>query len=393
MEFVNTIRIVGLCLSTSLAAPLQAEWTARGDLTFQAQAFTDNAIHSARQKTNLSLSGNGEFTYDINDATRLTISPFFRLDEHDQERSHVDLREFIVNYAADNWELNVGLGKVFWGVAESTNIVDVINQRDAVEGLSAEYKLGQPMINLLLLKDWGEINLYALPGFRERTFAGIDGRPRPAFVVDVDNAVFESENGNQNIDVAMRVSGVIEEYDIGLHAFHGTLREPQINFDTLAPLYVQGTQVGADVQATLESWLLKFEGIYRTGSEFDDHSQVVTGFEYSFFGIADSDLDLGIVSEWIYDDRGRDSGNPFQNDILLGLRFALNDEASTDALIGVIQDLDGGGTILSAETSRRIGDSYRLSAEAVVWADTLNDSGLFSLSNEDYLQVELSYFF
>lgn len=374
-------------------AQAQAEWSQRGDLSFQTQFFTTSSQHSATQSSNVSLSGNAEFNRPFGENGNLTISPFFRVDQHDAERTHVDLREFLYRYSADNWEANVGLGKIFWGVAESSNIVDIINQRDAVEGLDPENKLGQPMINLLLLKDWGEISLFVLPGFRERTFAGKDGRPRGLFVIDTDNAQYESSNEERHVDVAARVSGAVNEWDLGLHVFHGTAREPLLTFPDFAPLYYQITQVGADVQATLESWLLKTELVYRSGDVIKDHAQLVTGLEYSFYSVAETNLDIGVVAEYLYDDRADQADTVFQNDLLIGLRFALNDEQSTEALVGVITDLDGGANVFTAEASRRIGDRFKLTAEAVVWANTKDDLLLSQFANEDYIQLELGYFF
>jgi len=375
------------------ASSVNAQWTKRGDLKIQVQAFTDNSLHTATQDSNLSFSGNAEFNRDLGENGNFTISPFFRVDQHDDSRTHVDLREFLYRHSGETWELNVGLGKVFWGVTESSNIVDIINQKDAVEGTSPEHKLGQPMINLLLLKDWGEVSLFVLPGFRERTYASADGRPRGFFAIDTDNAQFESNNEQKHIDVAARVSGAINEWDLGFHVFNGTAREPIINLTTGAPLYYQLTQVGLDVQATLESWLLKTEAVYRSGKEIDDHAQVVSGFEYSFYGIAESDLDIGVVAEWLYDDRTDQADTVFQNDLLLALRFALNDEQSTEALVGIVTDLDGGGDVFSAEASRRIGDNFKLQIEALIWDNADNDPILNQLQQEDYLQLELGYFF
>jgi len=72
-------------------------------------------------------------------------APFVRIDEHDAERSHVDLREFLYTHVGDTWEIRAGLGKVFFGVAESNNPVDIINQRDSVENITTDAKLGQPI--------------------------------------------------------------------------------------------------------------------------------------------------------------------------------------------------------------------------------------------------------
>ena len=87
----------------------------------------------------------------------------------------------------DESELRVGLRKVFWGVTESQHLVDIINQTDLVESLDGEEKLGQPMINYALINDWGTLDLYLLPYFRERTFSGINGRLRSSLYVDTTN--------------------------------------------------------------------------------------------------------------------------------------------------------------------------------------------------------------
>jgi len=382
-----------------VASTANAEWTKRGDLKIQVQAFTDNALHTATQSSNLSASGTAEFNRQIGESGNLTISPFVRIDQHDDARTHLDLREFIYRHSSETWELSAGLGKVFWGVAESNNIVDIINQKDAIEGNSPEHKLGQPMINLLLLKDWGEISLFVLPGFRERTFASEDGRPRGIAPIDTDNPLFESSNKQNHVDVAGRISGVIDEWDLGVHVFHGTARDPQLRVRdpqqslNPAPFYYQLTQLGVDVQATLESWLLKTEAVHKSGKMIIDHMQLVSGFEYSFYGVAESDLDIGIVTEWLYDDRTDRADTVFQNDLLVGLRFALNDEQSSEALIGVITDLDGGGDAFSAEASRRIGDSFKLQIEALIWDNADKDNFLKQFQQEDYLQLELGYFF
>ncbi len=383
--------VAGALALVSLTA--NADWAYRGDVSLQLRAFTDNALHQADQSVSGSVSGNAEFNRPVGENGSFTISPFFRYDTHDENRTHVDLREFIYSHSAESWELNVGLGKVFWGVAESNNVVDIINQKDAIEGASPEHKLGQPMINLLLLRDWGEISLYVLPGFRERTYPSEDGRPRGFFTVDSDNAEYESSNEQNHIDVAARVSGAIEEWDLGFHIFHGTAREPTLQFPSFAPFYYQMTQVGLDVQATLESWLLKSELIHRSGDNITDHIQLVSGLEYSFYGVAESDVDIGVVAEWLYDDREEQADTIFQNDILLGFRFALNDEQSSEALVGVIADMDGGAKTFTVEASRRFRDNLKLSLEALIWTDAKDDPLLFQFAQEDYVQVELGYFF
>jgi len=79
--------------------------------------------------------------------------------------------------------------------------------------------------------------------------------------------------------------------------------------------------------------------------------------------------------------------------MLIGLRFALNDEQSTEALIGAVVDLDGQGNTFTAEASRRINDRVTFSAELFIQEDTDNDGIATAFGKEDFAQIELSYFF
>ena len=122
----------------------------RGNVTAELRVFPEDSVHEATQNTNLSISAEAEFFYPFADGnSSLLVTPFVRLDENDSRRTHFDFREFLYQRNGDNWEIQIGLGKVFWGVAESVNVVDVVNQRDFVEGFLDNEKLGQPMVCLL----------------------------------------------------------------------------------------------------------------------------------------------------------------------------------------------------------------------------------------------------
>jgi hypothetical protein len=68
-------------------------------------------------------------------AHSLVFSPFLRIDQGDSRRSHADVREFFWQTAAADWELRAGIGRAFWGVAESNHLIDIVNQTDLVENL------------------------------------------------------------------------------------------------------------------------------------------------------------------------------------------------------------------------------------------------------------------
>lgn len=160
-----------------------------------------------------------------NDAHQFKLTPFYRLDGMDDERTHFDLREAYWRYRIDAWEFIVGVNKVFCGVTESQHLVDIINQTDIIEDIDQEDKLGQPMIMLGSQRDWGEMQLYLMPYFRERKFPGKYGRLRAPLLVDKESR-FESGANEYHPDVALRYSHYLGDWDVGAYYFYGTSREP-----------------------------------------------------------------------------------------------------------------------------------------------------------------------
>ena len=410
-----------LALLSSAAA---ADW--RGNVSYEFSYFPETSQSQDNWQTSSSVAADIEYYRDLSDEVSFTVRPFVRLDQRDDERSHADIRELVLTTVGDNWEFNGGIDTVFWGVTESRHLVDVINQTDNVDGVDGEDKLGQVMLNLKLFRDSGDYEFYLLPHFRERTFPGADGRPFIGAVVDTDAVQYQSSDRSDHIDTAVRWSRSFDFWDLGLHYFYGTARDPvlipQLRGESVAliPRYILMDQIGLDAQGLYDDWLLKTEIVHRSGRELDDHIELVTGFEYTFVGllaglqendiissekclaedagmlrrlICNDRMDLGIVVEFLWDERSDNAGHPFQRDLLTGFRFALNDEQSTDALLGVVQDLDGGATTLSLEASRRIFDSFRLGVETRIFANTDDDPALNAFRDESFIRLDLSYFF
>ena len=241
-----------------------------------------------------------EFRYQaIEGGPQLAFIPFLRLSGRDAKRSHLDIREAYVAQRLGDWDYLVGINKVFWGVTESRHLVNIINQSDSIENTDDEDKLGQPMINIGVQKYWGRVDAFVLPGFRERPFPGSTGRLRANEVVDGGQAVFESSAGNAHVAVAGRYSHFIGNWDVGVSLFHGLSREPRLPVGAggrRAPNYDLITQGGLDIQYTIDEWLWKFEGIVREGHG-DPFAAMAGGFEYTFFQVAGSGADVGLLTE------------------------------------------------------------------------------------------------
>ncbi len=318
--------------------------------------------------------------YDV-----LNFKGFFRLDV-DDERTHWDIRELYYQKSKKNWEVSLGLKKVYWGVTESNHLVDIINQTDAVESFDGEKKLGQPMAQFSLsTKKIGTFDFFYLPYHRKRTFPGTKARLRFLIVIDKDDLSYESSAEEWHQDFALRWKHYIGIVDIGLSHFYGTGREPLFAFNSVGGInafYPIINQTGLDIQVTNNAFLWKLESIYRT-SDAQDFFALTGGVEYTFSNIKSSGVDIGILLEYLYDDRDELALTGLQNDLFLGSRIAFNDVQSTEILIGGIADLEKSSKIFSLEASRRLGESWKLEVEGRFFSNIDNQEFILTNFQED----------
>ena len=297
-------------------------------------------------------------------------------------------------HVGEDWELRTGIRQEYWGVTEFQHLVDVINQFDTAVDIDNEDKLGQPMVNLSLVRDWGIVDYYLLPGFRTRTWPGVAGRLRPPLPV-IGPARYQSGQGDRHVDHALRWSQTLGDVDLGVGWFKGTNREPLLqpaaDGQSLTAYYEQMQQLSVDAQATLGDWLWKLEAYHRAASR-EDYNALQAGFEYTRYGVFGSDADLGLLLEYGWNDSEQLTFNLFQNDLFAGFRLAMNDTQSSELLAGFSQDLDGGGNTLLLEGSRRLGNDWKASLTARWFlADEPRDP-LYYFRRENLLEFSLRYF-
>ena len=404
---VGTIAAVLSLASTS--AGLAQEWSARVEaegILYPASPADSRQVHHSG-----SIAVGPAWEWESNDRRHLvTFEGFARLDSSDPDRTHADLRVAAWEYAANDWELRVGMRRVFWGVTESQHLVDVINQTDLVESPDGEDKLGQPMVNFALVTGVGTFDAFLMPLFRERTYPGALGRLRFQPRVETDHGGFLGGMRSDRTDLAVRWSHYLGAWDFGLSHFRGTSRDPRlaIGLDAdgttpvLLPVYEVVDQTGLDVQMTTGGWLWKLESILRSG-QGDRFAALTGGFEYTFGGFLGSVADLGVLIEYSWDERGQADfgaapGEPlgfslFQNDLFVGSRLALNDVGDTAFLAGGLIDLDTGALLMSLEASRRVSDGWTLEIEGRAFAGSSIGEPLYSLRRDDYVRVALVRFF
>ncbi len=389
-----------IVLVTAISSPARAgEGTISGYVAGEFRLFPEKPQHERQfEGAQPSLILAPEFRYRTKDRTdQFTFSPFLRLDARDSHRLHFDLREAYWLHRGDGWDLTAGLGRVFWGVAESRHLVDVINQTDFVEDIDEEDKLGQPMVSLDIQRRWGTVSLFLLPGFRERTFADEEGRPGFPLPIDTGNAVYESSAGRKHVDFAFRYSHFFGDWDVGVSYFKGTGREPRLVTDfkgeRLIPHYDLISQGGLDVQYTRDAWLFKLESIVRAG-QGETFGALVGGFEYTLYQVLAGRADLGMLFEYQFDDR--DATAPFtisDDDVFLGARLALNDSQDTAVLAGAIIDRENGSTLVSIEAERRLGNNLKLEFEGRLFVSPAPSDPIYAFRSDSFLTLRFSRFF
>ncbi|MDJ0740609.1 MAG: hypothetical protein QNJ91_12910 [Gammaproteobacteria bacterium] len=384
----------------TVAAAAAADETWRGEIALEGRNFPASPLDGSQHGANLSISGNVEYYRQWDDDRQsLTVKPFARVDQHDDERTHVDLREAVWIYADDGLEIRAGLDKVFWGVTEVFHLVDIINQTDVLENPDGEQKLGQAMLKVSLERDWGVVDLFVMPWFRERQFPSRDGRPRTQPRIDADRASFENDREAYHPDVAVRWSKNLGDWDLGIAHFHGTGREPMLlpaldddGRPVLAPRYVVIHQTSVDLQGAVENWLWKLEALRRSG-QGETFTAATGGFEYTFYGILDGSSDLGTLFELMWDERGAEATTPFNRDVFAGVRWVVNDVDGSEVLAGVVSDWQNGTRFLNLEASRRIGNDWRVDVQARWWSNVDDDDPVFGLRQDDYVELRLTRYF
>ncbi len=364
-----------------------------GNIAAEAISFSQQGQFPNQMDDNLTLSFKPKWSGEWNNGDDAwSVEIFLRADNKDEGREHADIRELLWLHLDGDNEWRVGINTMFWGVTESQHLVDVINQIDQVEGVDGEDKLGQPMIHLKQYHDWGVLDFLVLPGFRERTFQAAQGRLRFPFVVDTSAPIYDSSDENNHVDYAFRFSQTYGDLDLGVSLFKGTNRDPQFDPGSGIPHYVQMTQVALDMLLIADDWIWKLEIIHRD-TDPSAYQALTGGFEYTFYGVYDSDINIGSLAEYSYDSRDEGQRGVFDRDLFVGARLAFNDAQSSELLAGIIYDTEKHSQSFRLEGNRRFGDSWKGTIEMQVFSNVDPSDPLAAFEKDDFLLLEIARFF
>jgi hypothetical protein len=376
-------------LALPAAPALAGDWSSRGELALEGRQFDDDDLDLTPDR-GLALFGRLELAHShghLEEKTRF----YGRLDRYDQRRSVLVFEEAWAQLGLERLRLRAGVDLVNWTATEAFHPADVINARNLDSDLENFEKVGEAMVALqvrlfsgttvqVLLMPHRTAPVFASPASRLSFAPGIDlqGSRR---MVDRDGALSDSRWGPQ---AAIALRQVLGNADLTLHALeHLDRSQPLVRVDplTFKPLLIFQTvrQLGGTYQHALGPVVLKLEGAYRRfvaprdplpgiapgqlgAAGQPDHGQLAAGLEYGVphqGGSESTFLLEGQAVLGVDDPAQRAALSVFQRDVLIGYRFALNDEAGKELMLGAIFDTERSGeSLVMLSYQQRLGETW-----------------------------------
>lgn len=359
----------------------------KGSVTTQWQYFPDSEPqnHSYGRAATLELDLFQRF-----DNTELVAELLGRFDDRDSGRRTLDARQAYVKSEAFGVDLFLGNRQVFWGKAESKNIVDVINQRDAAANSGQVEKKGALSVSAEKYSGDLEFQFFYIPEFRTKTSNDPDAHPSAGMASTAPR--FARQNGKNADDFAARISGYTGDWDYALSGFYGTARDPIISVTAegkILPYYVLQRSIGLEGQYTSDAILVKLEGLFGTQHNAD-FSALVTGVEKTLYAVWDTQWDIGLIGEVQMDDRPQAADELFG---VAGVRLVINDPEDTNFLALYSADREHDQTLFSIEASRRLSERFFVELSGQFYNARSVSSPFGLLSDDDQISARLKWFF
>ena len=329
------------------------------------------------------------------DASRIVGEFIARGDEKDSGRRITEAHQAYLRTPLAGFDVFVGNRQEFWGKAESKNVVDVINQSDAAANEGKSGKLGAPSISAERYLDIGDLQLWYISGFREKTFNDSDAHPSSG--LPVSSAQYARKDGKDADDFAARLSSFAGEWDLAGSVFYGTARDPILSVASdggaLKPYYALQKSIGLEAQYTGDVTLLKWESLHGTQTGLlgtHDFAAAVAGIEYTYYGPFETMWDIGLIGEVQHDDRPQAAANQF---FVAGVRLVFNDIADSHVLFLASADRKADQSFVSLEASRRINDVTSVKLTSRFYNARTPSSAFGQLLDDDAVTLTLNMFF
>jgi len=383
---------MGCVYEAAFSAPIQP----KVDISYGVRHFSSPQIKQAppasseRYRTSLYLSGELETNLEI-DNYSFQGRLFANWDQNDEGRQYANIRQASTSARFDQFTLAGGVGTFFWGVSETINLLNTINQSDLSQSIDGKVKMGQSFISASYAFSDSQITLLHLPKFVELEYPD---RPRSKLHIDQDNAIFEDRAGDG--DFALRWESNLDLGEVAISLFQGTRRDPllipnALEHTTLIPYYLHTKYIAFDGLLFVGDAIIKSE--MKHGQELDNNYYAFNlGVEYPTYPDSEYIQDITLIAEYLFDDREEYSETMGQKDIFFGGRGVLGQLGQIDlrTIMGI--DLDNYSKYLDLSITHRLTDYIRWQGKGVWFIDVSKDDQRLSLiENEDFIEVSIHF--
>lgn len=319
--------------------------------------------------------------------------------DDEEEQSQLELMEAYWSKTSGDYGVGVGVNRVFWGVVESNHLVDIVNQTAFQKDFDGMEKIGENMLNASMYTGIGTLDVYLLPGFRERQYPTDEERlVLPG--IDLDDQRFGPGASDDYVDQVVRLSGYKDAWDYGLYYFKGISREPILVLDTQlgASVYYYDLikQLGTDVQYTGDFHTFKLEAIYRQTPR-DEFGAYVFGYEYTFYQVLGDNGDVSLLTEYSRDQRNPaiDISPPtiYDDDVFLAVRLRFNNVAGSYVLIGMLKDRERDSEVYNLNYGTRLTNHFSIKLKAKIFRNIEQSDVLSVYQNDSYYNISMEYSF
>ena len=411
---LSVVTALGLCV-----LPLHAKTKSGGDVSLTSRVFTPDDDPST-DDWGVTTDARLEFKAKQAGGFRQELRVLGRAAAVDESRSDLILEEFWAGWRGDWLDVLVGARLINWSATEAFHPADIINSRNLDSDIENAEKIGEPMASVRARLWQGGLTAFfmplrlapRLPGPRSRLNFS-QGQPLGKTLwSNRDEGI---DDGPWTSQWAARFDQTFAGLDLALHYVdHQDRHQPAIilepNSGRIHPVYRRVKRYGGTAAQVLGEWILKAEVDHRRFDALDmgpqyqvlnpgaaDHTAVAFGLEWGWGYSSGSEGTVLLEGQWMIADASADeleTLGPFQRDILLGYRHALNDVEGTELLVGVIIDTQRPDECIANVTfTRRINDQWSLDSGLRIMNAPESKSLLHAQHEAHSVQLSLTRFF
>lgn len=416
----------------SMADSALADFEGRGEVGLETRVFKEDHLPITKDRAAAIFTRiDHKLTLESLPSWEMAVRGFARVDQQDRNRDIIAPEDLYLAYEHSelNFQVRAGFQMFNWTATEAFHPADVVNSRNLDSNVESPEKLGELGISATKSFETASIHAFFFPRYEEPILPNEHSRLGTG--ANISRARFVEWDGHQSKDNwgfqgGLKFDLTWGEWDLSLQALHLMDRQhPLFMLDETArisPYYFKNYHYGLTSSFIVAEGLIhKLEFAYKDFPEKSvtgltvsspllasgievvgkgkDHAQLANGLEKGFLIFNAYDL-TAILEHQVYlgtNKTTRTGLGLFQNDMVVGSRFAFNDTMSKELLILGILDLERSGEwTANLQYSQRLNDFWSFKG-GLRYVEAkkggLIPRGLESLRDADHLYATLTRFF